>query len=363
MSAFARVDPASTASTSNPDIGRANFALPSARIPISLPAAASPPAAAADPCSDHLRAALGALVNGLLADKNVTDVYLNPPEQLGCPGAIWVVRHGEEPVVCGTMTADEAVRLIAAVASTLDVPLAPGCPAVEGELFGDGPRFEGLMKPAVLAPCWAFRKPPSRVYSLAEYERRGEISSQQRVALENAVVRRLNIVVAGSADTGKTTFLNALAECVARLTPAHRLLTIENTRQLRVGSSNKVQLRTGPGFEECLALRAGLRMKPDRVWFGEVRGAEAIDLLNAWDTGHSGGACSLYSEAATPDDILLRIEQMASLATSAPQHRLLSRLVNLIVCLERDARGRRRVAKIVRVLGWDGTDYVFEEQR
>ena len=323
---------------------------------------ALPPAIGANRRVDHLRNALGALVGGLLAEKDVTDVYLNPPEQAGCPGDVWVVRHGEDPAVCGTMTADEASRLITAVAGTLDALVTRERPFVEGELFGDGPRFEGLIKPAVLAPCWAIRNPASRVYTLAEYERRGDLTSRQRVVLEDAIVRRLNIVAVGGTGSGKTTFLNALAEGVARLTPAHRMLTIEGTRELRIASRNKVQLRTTPGFDEHMALRAGLRLNIDRVWVGEVRGGEVLRMLEAWNTGHSGGGCSLHSDTATPDDALLRIEQMAALATPAPQQRLIARLVNLIVCLERDRAGRRRVTQIVRVRGWDGTDYVLETE-
>ena len=313
--------------------------------------------------TDHLRNALGTLVSNILAEGDVTDVYLNPPEQVGRPGEVWVVRHGEEPTVCGTMAADEALRLITAVAGTLDIVVTRDHPFVEGELFGDGPRFEGLIKPAVVAPCWAIRNPASRVYTLPEYEVRGDITARQRAILEDAIVRRLNMVVVGSTGSGKTTFLNALAEAVARLTPSHRMLTIEGTRELRIASRNKVQLRTAPGFDEHLALRAGLRLNIDRVWVGEVRGAEVIRMLDAWNTGHSGGACSLHSDTATPDDALLRIEQMAALATPAPQQRLISRLVNLIVCLERDGRGRRRVTQIVRVRGWDGTEYVLETER
>ena len=313
--------------------------------------------------TDHLRHALGTLVSNVLAEHDVTDVYLNPPEQVGRPGEVWVVRHGEEPTVCGTMAADEALRLITAVAGTLDAVVTRDRPFVEGELFGDGPRFEGLIKPAVVAPCWAIRNPASRVYTLAEYELRGDITPRQREILEDATVRRLNIVAVGGTGSGKTTFLNALAETVARLTPSHRMLTIEGTRELRVASRNKVQLRTAPGFDEHLALRAGLRLNIDRVWVGEVRGAEVIRMLDAWNTGHSGGACSLHSDTATPDDALLRIEQMAALATPAPQQRLIARLVNLIVCLERDSHGRRRVTQIVRVRGWDGTEYVLETER
>ena len=317
---------------------------------------------AANRRTDHLRHAVGTLVSSLLAQKDVTDVYLNPPEQVGLRGEVWVVRHGEDPTVCGTMAGDEAMRLVTAVAGTLDTTITKDRPFVEGELFGDGPRFEGLIPPVVLGPCWAIRNPASRVYTLAEYEARGDIAARQRAILEDAIVRRLNIVAVGGTGSGKTTFLNALAEGVARLTPAHRMLTIEGARELRIASRNKVQFRTAPGFDEHMALRAGLRLNIDRVWVGEVRGAEVLRMLDAWNTGHDGGACSLHSNTATPGDALLRIEQMAALATSAPLQKLIARLVNLIVCLKRDAHGRRRVTQIVRVVGWDGADYVLETE-
>ena len=123
--------------------------------------------------TDHLRHALGPLVSGLLAEDDVTDVYLNPPARLGERGEVWVVRNGQAPAVCGHMHADEAMRLVTAVAGTLDAIVSKDRPAVEGELFGDGPRFEGLIPPVVLAPCWAIRRASTRVWTLQDYEARG----------------------------------------------------------------------------------------------------------------------------------------------------------------------------------------------
>lgn len=318
--------------------------------------------ALADRRADHLRHALGPLASGLLAEKDVTDVYLNPPEKAGGPGEIMVVRHGADPEPVGTMTAPEAMRLITAVAGVLDTYVNKEHPALEGELFGDGPRFQGLIPPLVLGPAWAIRNPAAKAWTLAEYLERGDVTPRQLALLEDAALNRLNVVFVGGTGSGKTSMLNAFGGAVARLTPEHRIASIEQARELRLASRNKVQIRVAPGFDEQAALRAVLRLNIDRIWMGEMRGAEVLPWLFALNTGHAGGAGTLHSDTVTPEDALDRIEDMCSLATAAPQQRKIGRLINLIVCLVKDRNGKRRVSQMVRVLGWDGTEYQLQEE-
>ena len=198
--------------------------------------------AVSDRRTDHLRHALGPLISSTLADKDVTDVYLNPPEKAGEPGEIMVVRHGADPELTGTMRAAEAMRLITAVAGVLDTYVNKEHPALEGELFGDGPRFQGLIPPLVLGPAWAIRNPAAKVWTLAEYLERGDITPRQLSILEDSALNRLNVVFVGGTGSGKTSMLNAFGSAVARLTPEHRVASIEQARELRLASRNKVQI-------------------------------------------------------------------------------------------------------------------------
>lgn len=301
----------------------------------------------------HLNRALGPRILALLEDPSITDVYLNEPDRPGEDGTLWVVRQGEAPAPVGTMSPGEAMNLVAAVAGTLDTYVNRDAPYVEGELYGDGPRFEGIVPPHVLAPVFAIRVPASRVYPLAHYVAAGIMSETQAARIERAVLDRENIMVVGTTGSGKTTLLNAIGEAVNRLTPSHRMVLIEGTRELRFPLPNRVRIKTGPALDEQVALRRALRLIPDRIWVGEVRGPETLAMLMAWNTGHEGGACSLHSRIATPESALLRLEQMAALATDAPMRSVIGQTVGLVVCMSRDDKGRRRVSSIASVLGWD----------
>jgi type IV secretion system protein VirB11 len=110
-------------------------------------------------------------------------------------------------------------------------------------------------------------------------------------------------------------------------------------------------------------LRVSMRMFPTRIIIGEVRGPEALDMLMAWTTGHGGGACTVHSEVSTPRGALTRLETMVALATQSPLQRLIAEAIGLIVCMERMESGQRRVAQIVSVEGWDGTDYQLKTEK
>lgn len=310
---------------------------------------------------DHLRHALGPLVLGLLSDPGVTDIYLNPPEAAEPPDFVWVVRRGEMPEPVGTMSPAQARSLVEAVAGTLETVVNRDRPSVAGELYGDGPRFQGWLPPATISPAWAIRVPSSQLITLEEYVAAGTMTGSQCARIERAITAQENVVVVGGTGTGKTTLLNAFQDAICRLTPWHRLYVIEGTRELRRGIlRNVLFVRTTDTYSEQQALRDGLRAFPDRIAVGEVRGAEALDLLMSWNTGHDGGFCSLHARTSrpTPRTALLRLEQMAALSgTLARLQPMISEAVDLIVCLEKTADGVRRVCQMATVSGWDGADY------
>ena len=170
----------------------------------------------------------------------------------------------------------------------------PAAPRVSAELPETGERFEGLLPPVVAAPAFAIRKPAVAVFTLDDYVAAGIMSDDAGRACCACRRRARNILVAGGTSTGKTTLANALLAEVAKT--ADRVVLIEDTRELQCAAPNLVALRTKDGVASLSDLvRSSLRLRPDRIPIGEVRGAEALDLLKAWGTGHPGGIGTIHA--------------------------------------------------------------------
>lgn len=304
----------------------------------------------------HVTRLLGDLVGGLLVEPDVTDIILNPD------GRLWVTRLERDSECVGTMTAQQAEALIAAIASTLHIVATRDSPIVEGELLIDGSRFEGVVPPIVSAPMFAIRRKASAVFPLARYVERGQMTERQKELIEAAIVSRKNILAVGGTGAGKSTLVNAIIDAIVRLAPQHRIVGIEDTVELQCAAENAAFMRTTPKISIRDLLRVAMRMFPTRIIVGEVRGPEALDMLMAWNTGHPGGACTIHSDVSTPRAALTRLETMVALATQAPMQRLIAESIGLIVCMERTATGRRRVNQIVTVDGFDGQDYILRTE-
>ena len=222
-----------------------------------------------------LRTALGPAISGYLDDPGVVEIMLNPD------GRLWIDRlAGGLVETADTLSASDGERIIRLVAHHVGAEVHAGTPRVSAELPETGERFEGLLPPVVAAPAFAIRKPAVAVFTLDDYAAAGIMTSEQAALLRQAVATRKNVLVAGGTSTGKTTLTNALLAEVART--ADRVVLIEDTRELQCRSSNSVALRTKDGVVTLADLvRSSLRLRPDRIPIGEVRGAEALDLLKA----------------------------------------------------------------------------------
>src|SRR5690606_27216527 len=196
---------------------------------------------------------------------------------------------------------------------------------------------------------FAIRKPAVAVFSLDDYVAAGIMSADQAETLRVAVVSRANILVAGGTSTGKTTLTNALLAEVAK--GSDRVILIEDTRELQCAAPNLVAMRTKDGVITLSELvRSSLRFRPDRIPIGEVRGAEALDLLKAWGTGHPGGVGTIH--AGTAIGALRRLEQLIQEAVVTVPRALIAETIDLIAVLVRDAHGRR-LTELARVSGLD----------
>ena len=296
-----------------------------------------------------LRTALGPAIARFLEDPAIVEVMLNPD------GRLWIDRLSEGLADTGELlSAADGERIVRLVAHHVGAEVHSGSPRVSAELPETGERFEGLLPPVVTAPVFAIRKPAVAVFTLDDYVAAGIMTGDEAAILRQAVAARANILVAGGTSTGKTTLTNALLAEVAK--SADRVIVIEDTRELQCAAPNLVAMRTKDGVATLSDLvRSSLRLRPDRIPIGEVRGSEALDLLKAWGTGHPGGIGTIH--AGTALGALRRLEQLIQEAVVTVPRALIAETIDLVAVLS--GRGAsRRLAELARVdaLGPNG-DY------
>ncbi|MBN8804232.1 MAG: P-type conjugative transfer ATPase TrbB [Sphingopyxis terrae] len=291
-----------------------------------------------------LRTAIGPMVGHWLTDPQVIEVMLNPD------GALWVDRLGTGLADTGRrLSAADAERIIRLVAHHVGAEVHARSPRVSAELPETGERFEGLLPPVVTAPAFAIRKPAVAVFTLDDYVAADIMSVAQADMLRAGVADRLNILVAGGTGTGKTTLTNALLAEVAGT--GDRVVLIEDTRELQCTARNLVAMRTRDGVASLADLvRSSLRLRPDRIPIGEVRGSEALDLLKAWGTGHPGGVGTIHAGSAL--GALRRMEQLIQEVVITVPRALIAETIDLVAVLVREGHGRR-LAELARVEGLD----------
>jgi type IV secretion system protein VirB11 len=296
-----------------------------------------------------LRTALGPAIARFLEDPAVVEVMLNPD------GRLWVDRLSDGLSDTGErLSAADGERIVRLVAHHVGAEVHDRRPRVSAELPETGERFEGLLPPVVTAPVFAIRKPAVAVFTLDDYVAAGIMTADQAAILRQAVASRANILVAGGTSTGKTTLTNALLAEVAKTTD--RVIVIEDTRELQCLAQNIVAMRTKDGVATLSDLvRSSLRLRPDRIPIGEVRGSEALDLLKAWGTGHPGGIGTIHAGSAL--GALRRLEQLIQEAVVTVPRALIAETIDLVAVLS--GRGSaRRLAELARVDGLAaGTDY------
>jgi type IV secretion system protein TrbB len=298
-----------------------------------------------------LRTALGPAIARYLEDPAIVEVMLNPD------GRLWVDRLRE-----GLVATDEVLipadgeRIVRLVAHHVGAEVHPGAPRVSAELPETGERFEGLLPPVVTAPTFAIRKPAVAVFTLADYVAAGTMTDAQADVLRLAVEKRRNILVAGGTSTGKTTLTNALLAEVAKT--SDRVVLIEDTRELQCAALNLVALRTKNGVASLSDLvKSSLRLRPDRIPVGEVRGSEALDLLKAWGTGHPGGIGTIHANTAI--GALRRLEQLVQEAVVTVPRALIAETIDIIAVLS----GRGAARHLVEIALVDGLDPANGEYR
>ncbi|MGW6883377.1 TadA family conjugal transfer-associated ATPase [Streptomyces goshikiensis] len=284
-------------------------------------------------------------LEALLADPEVTDVLVAAPDR------VWVDRGGGLELTGVTFRDAEAVRRLAQrLAAVAGRRLDDARPWVDARM-PDGTRLHAVLPPvAVGSACLSLRVVRPRAFTLEELVAAGTLPPGGQKLLRAMVEARLSFLVSGGTGTGKTTLLSALLGLVG---PAERIVLAEDSAELRPDHPHVVRLETRPANQEGAGLvtladlvRQALRMRPDRLVVGEVRGAEVATLLAALNTGHEGGCGTVHANAAA--HVPARLEALGTAAglDRASLHSQLAAALNLVVHLVRDRDGRRRVAEV-----------------
>ena len=304
-----------------------------------------------DRAKKKLERDMGPLLLDALHDPRTVELMLNTD------GKLWQERLGERMSCIGMLRPAQAEAIIKTVAGYHGKEITRAKPIIEGEMPLDGSRFAGQLPPIVLAPTFAIRKKAVAIFTLEEYVSAGTMTKTQCDTLKTAVRDHLNILVVGGTGSGKTTLVNAIINEMVLCNPTERVCIIEDTGEIQCAAENFVQYHTSLDVNMTTLLKVILRMRPDRILVGEVRGGEALDLLDAWNTGHEGGAATLHANNSLAG--LMRLKSLITRNESAPSdiESLIGEAVQIVVHIARTPDGRR-VQEIVAIDGYENGRYI-----
>jgi pilus assembly protein CpaF len=291
----------------------------------------------------------------LLQDPTITDILINGPN------VVYVERRGKlERAACRFNSEAHLLQIIDRVVSQVGRRIDESNPMVDARL-ADGSRFNAIIPPLALdGPTVSIRRFGAQPITVKELVSSGSVPQPILNLLQAVTQARLNILVSGGTGSGKTTLLNALSSFIP---DEHRIVTIEDAAELKLQQRHVVRLETRPpnleGQGRITAedlLRNALRMRPDRIVVGEIRGREAVDMLQAMNTGHEGSMSTVHANSTR--DALSRVETMVGMGmqnTSDQRVReVISRALDLIIHLDRLPDGTRRLMAVTEVLGMEG---------
>lgn len=302
---------------------------------------------------EKLKRDMGRSLMEALEDPETLEIMLNPD------GKLWREKFGQPMFCMGTVPVQRSKTIIQTIAGFHKKIIDSNSPFLECELPIDGSRFAGQLPPLVAAPTFAIRKKASRIFLLDEYVDKGVMTRVQADFICRAIAAHKNILVIGGTGSGKTTLLNAIIAEIVRQFPDERICIIEDTGELQCAALNFVQYHTTINVTMTDILRLILRMRPDRIFVGETRGPEALDMLDAWNTGHEGGAASLHANNTL--SALTRLRSLISRNPFAPREiePVIGEAVNVIVQISKTSEGRR-IKEIREIQGYENGEYISQ---
>ncbi|GES46116.1 putative conjugal transfer protein TrbB [Rhizobium dioscoreae] len=301
-----------------------------------------------------LQEALGDQLCVALDDPTVVEIMLNPD------GKLYIERLGHGIAPAGEMSSAAAEMVIGTVAHALQSEVDAEQPIISGELPIGGHRFEGLLPPVVAKPAFTIRRRASRLIPLNDYVCSGVMTQDQAFTIRSAISSRLNIIISGGTGSGKTTLANAVIDEIVKCAPEDRLVILEDTAEIQCTAENAVLLHTSDTVDMARLLKSTMRLRPDRIVVGEVRDGAALTLLKAWNTGHPGGVATIHSNTAL--SALRRLEQLTAEASQQPMNEVIGEAVDLVISIERTARGRR-VRDVIQVERFVNGRYEIESDQ
>ena len=316
---------------------------------------------------EMLANAMGVAIGDMLHDPAIEELRCNPD------GRLWCVRESERYNTGKVLSETARRQLISIVAHAVGVTVDETNPSFPAELPESGYRFHAVIPPqSPDGPTFVIRKKPMRVFTLDEYVAAGIMTAGQVALIREAVANRENILVGGGTGSGKTTLTNAILKEIGRV--AGRVLTVEDTLELQIEADEVVRQRTERNGDTTRRnmqdiVRDMLRLSPDRIVVGEVRGPEAIDLIQGWNTGHPGGIATIHCNSAV--DAMERLEDLLTQGGYTPVPRQLAKAVNVILFVGNETvetphgrRVQRRLRELLRTKGVrmteSGHEYLFE---
>lgn len=294
---------------------------------------------------------MGPLLVDALNDPGTIELMLNTD------GKLWQEKIGQPMIHIGDITPTRAESIIKTIAGFHGKEITRLSPLLECEIPLDGSRFAGQIPPVVTAPIFAIRKKAIKIFTLDDYLHDEIMTPEQYDVLKNAIQSKQNILIIGGTGTGKTTLVNACINEMNTFYPNDRLCIIEDTGEIQCNAKNYIQYHSSIDVSMTQLLKTTLRMRPDRILVGEVRGPEALDLLMAWNTGHEGGAATIHANNATSG--LNRLSTMISMHQNAPNNieSLIVEAVHVVVNIVKTPEGRR-IKEIIEVIGFENGKYL-----
>lgn len=291
---------------------------------------------------------MGQQLLSYMQDPDIFEVRLNPDSK------IWIDTFSRGQYYTGhNMNAHSAKQVMYEIAALTGQVIHPDRGMLQAEIpdsyLFDSSRFQGMLPPVTEAPAFAIRKHGNVEYTLDDYLGKGIVTPRQKEIILQAIYDEKNIIIAGGTKSGKTTFVNAILTEISKI-KGIRVVIMEDTAELRCTNEDKVSLRTTPEVSLNDLLRITLRLSPNRIVVGEIRGNEALTLLDAWSTGHRGGCSTVHSDSAY--DTLSRLEGLVSRVSLTPQHETVGRAIDMVVYLKYQNL-KRYVEDIIFVNGYD----------
>ncbi len=307
---------------------------------------------------EKLHRDLGSDILEFLRDKDINEVMVNPD------GSLWTDSSTFGMVKQSSLSRSQSFSIINDVAGIHNFVVTQHSPRLEAELpvFKEmkGERFTAQIPPVVSAPSFTIRKKSEIIFELDDYVASGRLTKKQSELLTELVQQRKNILVCGGPGSGKTTITNALIIEAVKSDSNQRFLILEDLPELQCNAPNTVPMLTTETVNMTSLLRAAMRMRPDRILIGEVRGAEALDMLKAWNTGCPGGICTVHANGA--EEAIQRITDLAmESGLTVPPIQLVRHTIDVVVSVKRNGSKKGFVNEILSLGEFENAKFNFKK--